>query len=144
MNYMAMAGWKTGEMLDGIEGIMNLATASGKDLATTSDIVTDALTALGLSASDPGHFADILAAASSNANTNVGMMGETFKYCAPVAGALGFTAEDTTYFNCNTLNPGCHASHRLVLYSSSVYSPSPRTICYTFGDTADWFSPPTT
>ena len=95
MNYMAMAGWKTGDMLDGIEGIMNLAAASGEDLATTSDIVTDALTALGLSASDSGHFADILAAASSNANTNVAMMGETFKYCAPVAGALGFTAEDT-------------------------------------------------
>ena len=95
MNYMAMAGWKTGDMLDGIEGIMNLAAASGEDLATTSDIVTDALTALGLSAADSGHFADILAAASSNANTNVSMMGETFKYCAPVAGALGFTAEDT-------------------------------------------------
>ena len=95
MNYMAMAGWKIGDMLDGIEGIMNLAAASGEDLATTSDIVTDALTALGLSASDSGHFADILAAASSNANTNVSMMGETFKYCAPVAGALGFTAEDT-------------------------------------------------
>nr|WP_304710538.1 phage tail tape measure protein [uncultured Acetatifactor sp.] len=95
MNYMAMAGWKTGDMLSGIEGIMNLAAASGEDLATTSDIVTDALTALGLSAEDSGHFADILAAASSNANTNVAMMGETFKYCAPVAGALGFTAEDT-------------------------------------------------
>ena len=95
MNYMAMAGWKTGDMLSGIEGIMNLAAASGENLATTSDIVTDALTALGLSAEDSGHFADILAAASSNANTNVSMMGETFKYCAPVAGALGFTAEDT-------------------------------------------------
>ena len=95
MNYMAMAGWKTNDMLSGIEGIMNLAVASGEDLATTSDIVTDALTALGLSAEDSGHFADILAAASSNANTNVSMMGETFKYCAPVAGALGFTAEDT-------------------------------------------------
>ena len=95
MNYMAMAGWKTNDMLSGIEGIMNLAAASGEDLATTSDIVTDALTALGLSAKDSGHFADILAAASSNANTNVAMMGETFKYCAPVAGALGFSAEDT-------------------------------------------------
>lgn len=95
MNYMAMAEWKTGDMLDGIEGIMNLAAASGENLATTSDIVTDALTAFGLSAADSGHFADILAAASSNANTNVSMMGETFKYCAPVAGALGFTAEDT-------------------------------------------------
>lgn len=74
---------------------MNLAAASGEDLATTSDIVTDALTAFGLSAEDSGHFADILAAASSNANTNVSMMGETFKYCAPIAGALGFSAEDT-------------------------------------------------
>ena len=95
MNYMAMAGWKTGDMLEGIEGIMNLAAASGEDLATTSDIVTDALTAFGLTAADSGHFADILAAASSNANTNVSMMGETFKYAAPVAGALGFSVEDT-------------------------------------------------
>lgn len=93
-SYMAMAGWKTGDMLNGIEGIMNLAAASGEDLATTSDIVTDALTAFGLKASDASHFADILAQASSNSNTNVGMMGETFKYVAPVAGALGFSAED--------------------------------------------------
>lgn len=95
--YMAMAGWKTGDMLDGIEGIMSLAAASGEDLATTSDIVTDALTAFGLSAKDSGHFADILASASSNANTNVSMMGETFKYAAPIAGALGYTAEDTAF-----------------------------------------------
>lgn len=94
MNYMAMAGWKTEEMLGGIEGIMNLAAAAGEDLGTTSDIVTDALTAFGMQASDAGHFADILAAASSNANTNVSMMGETFKYVAPLAGALGYTAED--------------------------------------------------
>lgn len=95
MNYMAMAGWKTEDMLSGIEGIMYLAAASGEDLATTSDIVTDALTAFGLTAGDSGHFADVLAAASSNANTNVSMLGETFKYCAPVAGALGFSVEDT-------------------------------------------------
>ena len=95
MNYMAMAGWKTEDMLSGIEGVMNLAAASGEDLATTSDIVTDALTAFGLSAKDSGHFADVLAAASSNANTNVSMMGETFKYCAPIAGSLGFSVEDT-------------------------------------------------
>lgn len=94
-SYMAMAGWKTGDMLDGISGIMSLAAASGEDLATTSDIVTDALTAFGLEAKDSGHFADVLAAASSNANTNVSMMGETFKYAAPIAGALGFSAEDT-------------------------------------------------
>lgn len=93
--YMAMAGWKTEDMLQGIDGIMNLAAADGLDLATTSDIVTDALTAFGLSASDSGHFADVLAKASSNANTNVSMLGESFKYVAPVAGALGYSAEDT-------------------------------------------------
>ncbi len=94
MEYMAMAGWKTEDMLSGIEGVMNLAAASGESLATTSDIVTDALTAFGMSASDSTHFADVLAAASSNANTNVSMMGETFKYVAPVAGALGYSVED--------------------------------------------------
>ena len=94
MQYMAMAGWKTQDMMDGLEGIMNLAAASGEDLASTSDIVTDALTAFGLSAKKSSHFSDILAAASSNANTNVSMMGETFKYAAPVLGSLGYTAED--------------------------------------------------
>lgn len=93
--YMAMAGWKTEDMLSGIDGIMSLAAADGLDLATTSDIVTDALTAFGLSASDSGHFADVLAKASSNANTNVSMLGESFKHAAPVAGALGYSAEDT-------------------------------------------------
>ena len=89
---------------------MNLAAASGEDLATTSDIVTDALTAFGLSAADSGHFADILAAASSNANTNVSMMGETFKYCAPIAGALGFSAEDTAEAIGLMANSGIKAS----------------------------------
>lgn len=92
--YMAMAGWKTEDMLNGLPGIMNLAAASGEDLGTTSDIVTDALTAMGLSARDSAHFADVLAAASSNSNTNVSMMGETFKYAAPLAGALGYNIED--------------------------------------------------
>ena len=94
-NYMAMAGWKTDQMLGGIEGIMNLAAASGEDLGTTSDIVTDAITAFGLSAEDSTHFADVMAAASSNANTNVAMLGESFKYVAPLAGAMGFSIEDT-------------------------------------------------
>lgn len=93
--YMAMAGWKTEDMLGGIEGVLDLAAASGESLATTSDIVTDALTAFGLTANDTAHFADVLAAASSNANTNVSMMGETFKYAAPIAGALGYSIEDT-------------------------------------------------
>ncbi len=95
MEYMAMAGWKTEDMLNGVEGIMNLAAASGEDLAAVSDIVTDAMTAFGLAADQSGRFADVLAAASSNSNTNVGLMGETFKYVAPVAGAMKFSIEDT-------------------------------------------------
>lgn len=95
MEYMAMAGWKANDMLNGIEGIMNLAAASGEELGIVSDIVTDALTAFGLKASDSAEFADILAAASSNSNTNISMMGETFKYCAPVAGSLGYSVKDT-------------------------------------------------
>lgn len=94
LEYMAMAGWKTADMLSGIDGVMSLAAASGEDLGKTSDIVTDALTAFGMKASDAGHFADVLAAASSNANTNVGMMGETFKYVGAAAGALHYSAED--------------------------------------------------
>ena len=94
LEYMAMAGWKTEEMLNGIDGIMNLAAAAGEELGTTSDIVTDALTAFGMSAEDAGRFADILAAAATNSNTTVSKMGESFKYVAPVAGSLGYSAED--------------------------------------------------
>ena len=93
-NYMAMAGWTTEDMLNGIEGVMSLAAASGADLATTSDIVTDALTAMGYQAGDAGRLADVMAAASSNANTNVEMMGQTFQYAAPIIGALGYNMED--------------------------------------------------
>ena len=110
MNYMAMAGWKTEDMLSGVSGIMSLAAASGEELGTTSDIVTDALTAFGLAAEDAGHFSDILAAASSNANTNVAMMGESFKYAAPVAGSLGYTAEDIAVALGLMANSGIKAS----------------------------------
>lgn len=94
LNYMAMAGWSTSQMMDGLDGVMMLAAASGESLASVSDIVTDALTAFGMKASDAGSFADLLASASSNANTNVGMLGESFKYVAPLFGSLGYSAED--------------------------------------------------
>ncbi len=110
MNYMAMAGWKTNDMLGGISGIMDLAAASGEDLATTSDIVTDALTAFGKSADDSGHLADIMAAASSNANTNVSMLGESFKYVAPLAGAMKYSMEDTSVALGLMANAGIKAS----------------------------------
>lgn len=92
--YMAMAGWKPVEMLDGIAPVMDLAAASGEDLGNVSDIVTDAITAFGLEAKDASRFTDVLAAAATNANTNVSMMGESFKYAAPVAGSLNYSIED--------------------------------------------------
>lgn len=94
MEYMAMAGWKTTDITNGLAGVMNLAAASGEDLAATSDIVTDAMTAFGMSADQSTYFADVLAQTATNANTNVGMMGETFKYVAPLAGAMGYNIED--------------------------------------------------
>lgn len=96
LNYMALAGWDTKDMLGGIDGVMQLAAASGEDLGAVSDIVTDSLTAFGLKAKDSGRFADVLAQTSSKANTDVRGLGEAFKYAAPVAGALGYTVEDTS------------------------------------------------
>lgn len=95
LKYMAMAGWETEQMTDGLAGVMNLAAASGENLGTVSDIVTDAMTAFGLEAKESSHFADVLAKASSSSNTNVGLMGETFKYVAPIAGSMKYSIEDT-------------------------------------------------
>ena len=110
MNYMAMAGWKAEEMLSGIAPIMNLAAASGEQLGTVSDIVTDALTAFGLQAEDASHFADVLAKTASNANTNVAMLGESFKYAAPMAGAMGYSVEDVSVALGVMANSGIKAS----------------------------------
>ncbi|MBQ9302027.1 phage tail tape measure protein [Butyrivibrio sp.] len=111
LQYMAMAGWKADQMIAGLPAIMNLAAASGDDLATVSDIVTDDLTAFGLAAEDAGHFADVLAAASSNANTNVSLMGETFKYAGAVAGAMGYDVEDLAVATGLMANAGIKASN---------------------------------
>ena len=105
-NYMATAGWKTNDMLEGIEGILSLAAASGEDLATTSDIVTDALTAFNMKASDSGRFSDVLAAAASNANTTVSGMGETFKYAGAMAGSLSYSIEDVALMTGLMANSG--------------------------------------
>lgn len=110
LSYMAMAGWKTQDMLSGLPGVMNLAAASGEDLGLVADILTDGLSAFGLQAKDSGHFADVLAQASSNANTNVSMLGESFKYVAPVAGAMGYTIEDTAGVLGLMANAGIKAS----------------------------------
>lgn len=94
LKYMGMAGWKTEDMLNGLSGILNLASAGGTDLAVTSDIVTDGLTALGMSAKDTEKFVDIMASTVSNSNTSIELMGETLKYIGPVAGSLGIEMDD--------------------------------------------------
>lgn len=111
LQYMAMAGWKADEMISGLPAVMDLAAASGENLGTVSDILTDDLTAFGLSADDAGHFADVLAAASSNANTNVSLMGETFKYAGATAGAMGYTIEDLAVATGLMANAGIKASN---------------------------------
>lgn len=108
--YMAMAGWKTEDMLAGIDGVLSLAAASGEDLGAVSDIVTDAMTAFGMGADEVNRFADVLAVAASSSNTNVSMMGETFKYVAPLAGALKYSAEDTALAIGLMANSGIKAS----------------------------------
>lgn len=110
LKYMAMAGWDAKQMTDGLAGVMNLAAASGESLGAVSDIVTDAMTAFGMSANESGHFADVLAKAASTSNTNVGMMGETFKYVAPLAGALNYSIEDTAVAVGLMANSGIKAS----------------------------------
>jgi TP901 family phage tail tape measure protein len=110
LKFMSMAGWTAEQSVAGLPGVLALAAASGEDLATTSDIVTDAMTAFGLQAEESGHFADVLAAASSSANTNVGIMGETFKYAAPIAGALGYSVEDTALAIGQLANSGIKGS----------------------------------
>ena len=94
LNYMGMAGWNADQSVKGLPGIMHLAAASGEDLAMVSDIVTDSMSAFGLEAEKSGAFADVLAAAATKSNTNVGKMGYTFKYAAPLAGALGYSIQD--------------------------------------------------
>lgn len=95
LEYMGMAGWNAEQMMAGLAPIMRLAEASGEELGKTSDIVTDALTAFRLKAEDAAHFADVLAVASTKSNTNVGIMGETFKYVATQAGAYKVSIEET-------------------------------------------------
>lgn len=127
MGYMGMAGWNAQQMLAGMPGVLDLAAASGEDLAGVADIVTDSLTGFGLTAADTSGFVDVLAAASSKANTNVDMLGESFKYTAPLAGTLGYTAEDTAVMLGLMANSGIKASQAgttLRTAISSLVSPT--------------------
>lgn len=110
LQYMALAGWDTEDMLNGLEPILKLAGAAGMDLGTASDIVTDGLTAMGLSAKDAAHFADVMAVTMSKSNTDVNQLGEAFKYVAPLAGSLGYSVEDLNLALGLMANAGIKAS----------------------------------
>lgn len=112
LKYMGMAGWDVDQMMAGLPGILNLAAAGNLDLARTSDIVTDAMTAFGETIDEKHvtHFVDVLASASANANTNVDLLGETFKYVAPIAGTAGYSIEDAALASGLMANAGIKAS----------------------------------
>ena len=110
MEYMAQAGWNTKKIVDAVPATMDLASASGEDLGEVSDIVTDSMTAFSLKAKDAGHFTDVLAEASAASNTDVGKLGESFKYAAPLAGSLGYNIEDTSFALGLMANNGIKAS----------------------------------
>lgn len=96
MYYMGLAGWDAKQIYAGIPGVLALGAASGENLARVSDIVTDSLTAFGKSADDTTEFVNVLAEASRSSNTTVDLLGEAFKYVAPVAGAFGYSIQDAS------------------------------------------------
>lgn len=95
MEYMGMAGWDTQQIMAGLPSVLQLSVASGTEFARVSDIVTDNLTAFGLTAEDASWYCNILAKAVTGANVNVEGLGQTLKYVAPVASGAGFAVEDT-------------------------------------------------
>lgn len=106
LSYMALAGWDTQSMLEGISPVLNLAAAANMDLAQASDIVTDYLTAFGLKASDTTHFVDVMAYAMAHSNTDVIQLGEAYKACASTATSLGYSVEETTAVLATMANAG--------------------------------------
>lgn len=120
MNYLAMAGWGVGDIMGAMPGLLNLAAASGEELGTTADIVSDAMTAMGIGAEGAGHFADVLAMAASKSNTNVSMLGESFKYAAPLAGTMGWSLEDLTMQLGLMANAGIKGSQAGTTFKSAM------------------------
>lgn len=96
MQYTGMAGWTAKENVDGLKGILDLASASGTDLARTSDIMTDAISAFGYKASDSAKFADVMTKACTSANVSVDTLGESYKYCGAICGTMGYSIDEVT------------------------------------------------
>ena len=92
--YMGLAGWDAQQMAEALYPTLQLVTASGEDLNRVSDIVTDNITAFGLSAEDTQYMVDVMAQTMRSTNTDVGKLGDTFKYAATPAHAAGYALED--------------------------------------------------
>lgn len=110
MSYLGMAGWDSQQIISGMPGLLSLAAASGTDLARAADIVSDNLTAFGLTANDASHMADVFAVAATKTNTTVEMLGQTMKYAAPVAKAFGASMEETAAMAGLMANAGIKSS----------------------------------
>ena len=96
LSYMALAGWKTEEMLTGLEPILRASEAGEMDLATCSDLVTDSMSAMGVSVNDLSHYLDVVAAAQSNSNTSMQQLLEAFVECGGSAKNFGLNVEDVS------------------------------------------------
>lgn len=96
MQYTGMAGWTAADNVSGLKGILDLASASGTELARTSDIMTDAISAFGYQASDSAKFADTMTKACTSANVSVDTLGESYKYCGAICGTMGYSIEEVT------------------------------------------------
>lgn len=106
LKYMALAGWNAQQSIDGLPAVLNLAAASGMDLGKASDIVTDYITAFGLSVDDASRFVDIMSYAMSNSNTTTEMLGEAYKNCAATAHSMGISVEEVTAVLMTMANAG--------------------------------------
>ena len=110
LSYMALAGWDANQSASALPGVLNLAAASGMDLASASDMVTDYMSAFGMSCEQSGYFADMLAYAQSNANTTAELLGESYKNCAANMAAAGQDVETTTSLLSMMANQGLKGS----------------------------------
>lgn len=96
MEYLAMAGFKTTQIIEAMPGMLNLAAAANTDLGRTADIASDILSGFGLQAADMSRVADVLAKTTTTSNTNLEMLGDTMKYVGPVAKAAGMSLEEAS------------------------------------------------
>ena len=128
MQYLAMAGWETSEIIAGMPGLLQLAAAGATDLGTAADIVSDVMTAMGMDASEATRAADIFAKTATSTNTTISNMGETLKYAAPIAHSFGLSLEEVSTITGMMANAGIKGSQAgTAIRSSLLAMASPST-----------------